>query len=82
MAKACLKSVNNPTCVDLLISNKEKCFKSATAIDTGLSDFHKMALVVLKKKSERAKPRVITYRDYRHFDGNSFRFRNEYDIDT
>ena len=74
MAKACLKSVNNPTCVDLLISNKEKCFKSATTIDTGLSDFHKMVLVVLKKKFERAKPKVIiSYRDYRHFDGNSFR---------
>ena len=71
--KTCFKSINNPTCVDLLISNKEKCFKSATTIDTGLSDFHKMVLVVLKKKFERAKPKVISYRDYRHFDGNSFR---------
>ena len=59
--------------MDLLISNKEKCFKSATTIDTGLSDFHKMVLVVLKKKFEKAKPKVISYRDYRHFDGNSFR---------
>ena len=71
--KTCFKSINNPTCVDLLISNKEKCFKSATTIDTGLSDFHKMVLVVLKKKFEKAKPKVISYRDYRHFDGNSFR---------
>ena len=69
----CFKNTDNPTCVDLLISNKEKCFKSATTIDTGLSDFHKMVLVVLKKKFERAKPKVISYRDYRHFDGNSFR---------
>ena len=71
--KTCFKSISNPTCVDLLISNKEKCFKSASTIDTGLSDFHKMVLVVLKKKFERAKPKVISYRDYRHFDGNSFR---------
>ena len=35
----------------LLISNKEKCFKSATTNDTGLSDFDKMVLVVLKKKN-------------------------------
>ena len=51
-----------------MISNKEKCFKSATTNDTGLSDFDKMVLVVLKKKIENAK-----YRDYRNFDGNSFR---------
>ena len=71
--KTCFKSINNPARVDLLISNKEKCFKSATTIDTGLSDFHKMVLVVLKKKIEKEKPKVISYRDYRHFDGNSFR---------
>ena len=61
--KNCVKSISNPTCVDLLISNKEKCFKSATTIDTGLSYFHKMVLVVLKKKFEKPKPKVISYRD-------------------
>ena len=71
--KTCFKSIKNPTCADLLISNKEKCFKSATTIDTGLPDFHAMILVVLKKKFEKAKPKVISYRDYRHFDGNSLR---------
>ena len=30
--KTCFKSMKNPTCVDLLISNKEKCFKSATEL--------------------------------------------------
>ena len=38
----------------------------------GLSDFHKMVLVVLNKKIEKTKPKVISYRDYRYFDGNSF----------
>ena len=71
--KTCFKSINNLTSVDLLISNKEKCFKFATTIDTGLSDFHEMVLVILKKKFEKAKPKVISYRDYRHFDGSSFR---------
>ena len=28
--KTCFKSINNLTSVDLLISNKEKCFRSAT----------------------------------------------------
>ena len=67
--KTCFKSMNNLTCVDLLIPNKEKCLKSATSIDTRLSDFHKMVLVVFKKKFETEKPKVISYRD---FDGISF----------
>ena len=65
--------MKNPICVTLLISNKEKRFTCATTIDTGSSDFHKMVLFVLKKKFERAKPKLISYRDYRHFDGNFFR---------
>ena len=68
--KTCFKSMNNLTCVDLLIPNKEKCLKSATSIDTRLSDFHKMVLVVFKKNFETAKPKVISYRD---LDGSSFR---------
>ena len=71
--KTCFKSINSSTCVDLLISNNGKCFKSATTIDTGLSDFHKIVLVLWKKKIEKAKPKVISYRDYKHFDGNSSR---------
>ena len=38
-----------------------------------MSDFHKIVLVALKKKFEKAKPKVIKYRDYGHFDGNFFR---------
>ena len=68
--RTCFKIMNNLTCVDLLIPNKEKCSKSATSIDTRLSDFHEMVLVVFKKNFEAEKPKVISYRD---FDGNSFR---------
>ena len=47
--KTCLKSMNNPICVDLLISNKEKYFKSATTIDDletaeKFNDFFKKAV--------------------------------------
>ena len=80
--KTCAKSINNPTCVDMLISNKEKCFKSATTIDTGFSYFHKMIVVVWKKKFEKPKPEVIRYRDYRHFDGSSFRCVLRFELST
>ena len=35
---------------------------------TGLSDFDKMVVTVLKTTFLKSKPRVITYRDYRSFD--------------
>lgn len=46
--KARLKSVNNSSCIDLFITNSPLCFQNATAISTGLSDFHKMVLTVIK----------------------------------
>ena len=38
-----------------------------------MSDHHKMIVTVMKATFEKAKPRLITYRSYRHFDGVRFR---------
>ena len=46
--KARFKSVNNSPCIDLFITNSPLCFQNATAISTGLSDFRKMVLTVIK----------------------------------
>ena len=40
---------------------------------TGLSDFHKMAITVLKTTFPKAKPKVIQYRDYKNFVLRNFR---------
>ena len=42
---------------------------------TGLSDFHKLVLTVLKTSMTKSKPQKITYRDYKYFD--SVRFNDE-----
>ena len=42
---------------------------------TGLSDFHKLVLTVLKTSITKGKPQKITYRDYKNFD--SVRFNDE-----
>ena len=42
--KTCFKSIENPSCIDLIITNSRNSFQNTTAISTGLSDFHKMAL--------------------------------------
>ena len=41
-----------------------------------------MIAVVGKKKFEKPKPEVIRYRDYRHFDGSSFRCVLRFELST
>ena len=40
----CYKNRNNPTCIDLMLTNREKHFQNSTTIESGLSDFHKMTI--------------------------------------
>ena len=46
--KACFKSLTNPSCIDLLLTDVSSCFQNTCAITTGLSDFHKMMITVMK----------------------------------
>jgi len=43
----CFKS-ENPRCIDLILTNRYRSFQNTTTVETGLSDFHKMVLTVLK----------------------------------
>ena len=73
--KKCFKSVQNPSCIDLILTNNAKAFQSTTTVFTGLSDFHKLVSTVLKTSITKSKPQKITYRDYKNFD--SVRFIDE-----
>ena len=44
----CYKNALNPTCIDLILTNKFNKFQNSKTIETGLSDFHKMTVTVLK----------------------------------
>ena len=44
--KTCFKSVENPSCVDLILTNNAMAFQNTTTVFTGLSDFHKLVLTV------------------------------------
>ena len=35
----CYKNSNNPSCIDLILTNSQRSFQSSCAIETGLSDF-------------------------------------------
>ena len=49
------------------------CFQNFGVYETDISDFHKLTFTVLKTYFLKAKPRIIKYRDYKHFDNNEFR---------
>ena len=38
----CFKNQENPACIDLILINKPFSFINTYAVQTGLSDFHKM----------------------------------------
>ena len=69
----CFKSVHNPSCIDLILTNRPKMFMHTTVYETGLSDFHKMTLTVLKSYFKKQPPKCILYRDYRNFNPHFFR---------
>ena len=53
--KTCYKSLINPSCIDLFLTNSRNSFKHSTVISAGLSDFHEMILTVLKTTIVKAK---------------------------
>ena len=44
--KICFKNPENPTCIDLILTNRPRSFQDSTVVETGLSDFHKMCVTV------------------------------------
>ena len=69
----CYKNPNKPSCIDLILTNKPQSFQHSYLIETGLSDFHKMTVTVMKTFFEKLQPRVVNYRDYKYFENDRFR---------
>ena len=63
----CFKSITNPSCIDLFLTNTSNSFQCTKTVSTGLSDFHKMIVTVLKTTFPKVKPRLLLYRDYSNF---------------
>ena len=66
-------NINNTSCIDLFITNCHKCFQNTTTVSTGLSDFHKMIVTIMKNTIPKSTPKIIQYRDYKKFVVNNFR---------
>ena len=60
------KCFSNSSCIDLVITNSSSSFQNTKTISTGLSDFHKMVITVLKQTFQRSSPKELAYRDYKN----------------
>ena len=56
----CFKNINNPTCIDLILTNRPNHFQNSGTIETGISDFHKMTITVMKAKFKKLSPKIMT----------------------
>ena len=68
----CYKNPENPSCIDLILTNNPNSFQNSGVIETGLSDFHKMTVTIMKTTFEKLKSIIIHYRDYRKLSRNEF----------
>ena len=53
------KNPENPSCINLILTNNPNGFQNSGVIETGLSDFHKMTLTVVQTTFQKLKPSII-----------------------
>ena len=70
-----LKTVHNPSTIDLILTNKPRSFLNNITIESGLSDHHKLTITVMKTFFQKQPPITISYRDFKNF--SLYLFRNE-----
>ena len=68
----CYKSPDNPSCIDLFLANRPRTFQCTITIETGISDFHKLVVTVLKNFYKKQRPKTIRYRCYKNFENSNF----------
>ena len=64
---------NNPSCIDLILTNRASSFQNTNVLETGLSYFHKLAVTVMEIYFRKQKPKIINYRNYKNFTSEIFR---------
>ena len=71
--KTCWKSKNG-SCIDLILSNKKYSLMNTGTLETGLSDHHLLIYSMLKTKYDKLPPKIIKYRQWKHFNQDLFKF--------
>ena len=69
----CYKNPENPKTIDLILTNRPRSSCSSDTLETGLSDFRKLTVTVLKTFFKKQSPKVISYRNYKNISNDLFR---------
>ena len=67
------KNPDNPKTIDLMLTKSVRSFQNSCALETGLSEFHKMTVNALKSYLKKKQPKIISYGDFGKFSNNDFR---------
>ena len=67
------KNLEKPATIDLILTNKPKGFQHLWTFETGISDFQKMTIRTMKTLYKKQGLRIVSYRNYKNFDGNVFK---------
>ena len=68
----CFKNPENPSYIDLFLTNRPRRFCNSYIIETGLSDFNMMTVSVMKMHYRKLSPKIIHHRDYKKFSNRNF----------
>ena len=69
----CFENPENPSRIDLILTNNPLSFQSSGVIATGLSDFYKMVVAVMKTTCQKLDPKITLYRDCNTLCNDNFR---------
>ena len=70
----CFKNPRNPSCIDLILTNRRTMFQNTSVIETGISDHHKLTVTVMKSFFPKLSPTIVVYRNFSKFDNKAFRY--------
>ena len=78
----CFKSIENPSCIDLILTNKPRSFQKSSVLETGLSDFHLLTFTILKTHFRKKTPQIVRYRDFKRYSIEGFQHDLEVKLST
>ena len=76
----CFQSINSPSCIDPILTNKSLCFQKTAVVETGLSDFHRLTFTVMKSTFQKQVLKILSYRNYKSFNNTLFQNDLMYEI--
>ena len=69
----CFENPSNPSFIELCVTNCPSCFAKTPKFKTGISDFHKTFVTVLKIHYKKQKAKIIQYTNYKQFVDKAFK---------